>query len=284
MPLIRIKPGDLPTGVPLPWPVFGKNGAMLLNAGGIVPVENASALLNAGLYRSLDETERPHRGRDLTARGTGGKPGLPGLTTLVESVQIGLLEEGGKQRSLFRVEFFGRLPDASLIVGQPRREGRLLPICAGQNVTVKMFVSPFIHAFTAQVLCAPKLPAPYMHLSHPEAFRSSVLRTSKRVDLRLSILALLRMGEEFSIPVSVVDLSDNGLALLSEYPLGSPGASVDLSFSVTVAGQQRMIQTRGIVRNGRQINTQRAYRYGVELAELTPEQKIAIQAFVYQLL
>jgi hypothetical protein len=279
--LIRLKPGELPVGVPLPWPVFGKNGAMLLSTGGVIPMEDAQDLLKAGLFRSRGEAA-PMPGRDLTQRYAGAKPELPGLSSQVESIQIGMLEDGSKERSLFRVEYLGRIPDTSLIISQPQREGRLVPICVGQTVGVNMVVGCYVHAFSAQILCAQKLPAPHIHLAHPETFKSSTLRSSKRVSLQFSILALLRMGEELSIPVSIIDLSSKGLALLSEYPLGDPGTEVQLSFSVQAGEVPLTIRTSGIIRSGRPIKAQQVYRYGVELTDLTPEQRIAIQAFIYQ--
>ena len=280
--LIRLKPGDLPVGVPLPWPVFGKNGAMLLCAGGVIPMEDAPALINVGLYRNRGETDLSAQARDLTSRRIGAKPELPGLSIQVESVQIGVLEEGNKERTIFRVEFLGRIPDVSLIVTQPQREGRIVQISAGQNLTVNIFASRFVHAFATQVLVSPKHPVPHMHLSYPDTFKTSVLRSSRRVSLQFSILALLRMGEELSIPVSVIDLSSKGLALISEYPLGEPGVAVELSFSVQAGDRPQSIRTSGIIRSGRQIKAQQAYRYGVELIDLTSEERIAIEAFIYQ--
>jgi c-di-GMP-binding flagellar brake protein YcgR len=281
MSLVRLKSGDLPVGVPLPWSVFGKNGAMLLNAGGIIPMEDAPALLSAGLYRAQDESSQP-QAAGLAQRRAGAKPELPGLAIQVESVQVAMLEDGNKERSLFRVEFIGRIPDVSLILSQPQREGRLVPVPVGQNLHVNLFASRFVHTFSGQILCVQRLPAPYMHLSHPDSIKTTVLRSAKRVNLQLGILALLRRGEELSIPVSVIELSSKGLALLSEYPLGEPGASVQISFSVATGKLPQAIRTTGIIRSGRPLKSQQAYRYGLELTELTPEQQVAIQAFIYQ--
>lgn len=281
MALTRLKTADLPIGVPLPWPVYGKNGAMLLNMGGIIHMDDATDLLKAGLYKSKDESTED-TARHLSQRRVFDKPGLPGLTPLVESVQIGFLEDGGKERSLFRVEFIGVIPGISFIVSQPQRDNRLVPMCAGQSVAVTMFISRFVHAFPAQVLCANKLPAPHLHLSYPDTFKTSVLRSAKRVNLQFGILALLRMGEDLSIPVSIIELSNQGLALLSEYPLGDPGTEIRLSFSVSAGDSSQTIRASGIIRGGRQIKAQRVFRYGVELTDLSAEHQIAIQAFIYE--
>jgi len=280
MALTRLKTGELPVGVPLPWPVFGKNGSMLLNAGGIIPMEDAQDLLKAGLYRSKDESAEDVT-RHLSQRKITDKPELLGLTTQVESVQIGLLEDGNKERTLFRLEYLGMIPGISLIMSQPQKENRLVQVAVGQSVNVNMFISRFVHAFAAQVLCAQKYPKPHIHLSYPDTVKTSVLRSAKRVSLQFSILALLRMGEDFSIPVSIIELSNHGLALLSEYPLGEPGAEIRMSFSVTTGELSHAIRCNGIIRSGRPLKAQKVYRYGVELLDLVPEQETAIEAFIY---
>lgn len=282
MSLIRLKASDLPMGVPLPWPIYGRNGVMLLNSGGILHHEDAEDLLSVGLYRYRDATETVER--DLSERRAGSKPELPGLNNPVESVQIGYLVEGARERSLFRVDYLGRIPDTSLIVSCPQREGRLVPIGSGQNVSVNMFVSRYVHAFPAQVLSVQRLPMPHLHLSYPDTFKTSVLRSAKRVSLELRILGLLKVGEDISVPVSIVDLSNNGLALLSEYPLGDPGLEVRISFSVTQDQRTQTIRANGIIRSVRPLKSQQVYRYGVELIDLSPEQRIAIQASVYHYL
>lgn len=281
MPLIRLHPNQLPVGVPLPWAIFGKNGSMLLNAGSIVPAEDARELLKLGLYRVREDSSTSRNELDLTERRKGNKPELPGLALAVETMQIGLLEEGNKERTLFRVEFLGMIPDVSVIVSHPQREGRLLPVGAGQNATVKMFVDKHVHAFVSQILCVHRHPAPHLHLAYPDAFKTSVLRGTHRVRLRYRILALLTLGEEMSIPVSIIDLSNRGLALLSEYPLGDAGVSIGLSFSLLMNTGTAMIRTEGIIRSSRQVKVEKAYQYGVELPNLTADQQTAIERFLY---
>lgn len=279
MSLIRLKPSDLPMGVSLPWPVYGRNGIMLLNAGGIIHREDAEELLAAGLYRQRENTEDADH--DPTGRRGGNKPELPGLANPVESVQIGLLVEGSRERSLFRVEYLGLVPNTSLIVGCPQREGRLVPVGSGQNVSVTLFVSRYVHAFAAQVLCVHRHPLPHMHLSHPDSVKTSVLRGAKRIPLESRILGLLKVDGNISIPVSIIDLSNNGLALLSEYPVGEAGLVVNLAFSVASGERTQLIRASGVIRSARQLKSQQVYRYGVELVDLSPEQRIAIQASVY---
>jgi len=280
MSLIRLQANQLPVGVPLPWPIFGKNGSMLLNAGSVILSEVAGELLKIGLYRVRDESGQRNE-RDLTGRQDGSKPEFPGLSTMVETMQIGLLEEGSKERGLFRVEYYGMIPDVSLIVSHPQREGRLVAIVAGQNATAKMIVDKYVHAFVSQILCTQRHPTPHLHLAYPDSFKSSVLRCNHRVHLQFRILGLLSTGEDMSIPVSIIDLSNRGLALLSEYPLGEVGGKIHLSFSMLLDGGTVSIRTQGVLRSSRQVKMEKAYQYGVELTELSVEQKAAIEQFLY---
>jgi c-di-GMP-binding flagellar brake protein YcgR len=278
MSLTRLRPGELPLGVPLPWPIFGKNGVLLLAAGCVVPSEYAQDLLNAGLYRVRNDSNHPDA--DLTNRGEKSKRDLPGLVCAVESMQLSFLEVGNKERTVLPVDYLGMVPESSLMVTQPQRAGRLVPLTNGQNVGINMFVGKHVHSFISQVMCSYKFPVPYVHLSYPESFKTSTLRRSKRVELML--LALLTKGEDISLPVSIVDLCSTGTAFLCEYDVGEPGTQIKLSFSLAVGGQSHPLTTSGVIRGIRHIKSKQTFRYGVELTDLTDEQRLTIQAFIYE--
>lgn len=63
MPMIQLNTHDLPMGAPLPWPVFNRDGSLLLSKGTVLDSEiQRSALLRGGLFREdrqdpLDDDE-----------------------------------------------------------------------------------------------------------------------------------------------------------------------------------------------------------------------------------
>lgn len=268
-------------GVPLPWPIYGKNGSILLSSGCMITSADAKALLDVGLYRWLQSAETTGPGeRNFAPSRAASKPELPGLKINVERVQITLLGGGDRQHLTFPVGFFGLLPEMSLLIEHPLREGRLIPVDVGQNVIVDMLIGRHVHVFASQILCINKYPMPYLHLAYPNSIKSSLLRNTRRVRLRFRILALLQMDEEVSIPVSILDLSSNGVGLISEYELGEAGLSVGLSFSLVVGKTTHSIHATGAIRSARQLKAQKAYRYGVELLDLSDEQQHAIESFL----
>lgn len=281
MSLIRLAISDLPIGAPLPWAVYGKNGALLLSAGGIIHKSDAAELLDLGLFRHKDG-EAGRSNRDLTADRTGLKPDLPGVSMGVENVQLGVREEGAKERTVVRVEFMGLISDTSMIVGQPQRDGKLLTIGVGQSVTVKMFVNRYVHAFVSQVLCAYKAPKPHMHLSYPTDIKSSLFRSSRRIVLRDRLLALLKMGQDVSVPVAITDISNRGVGVFSEYDLGEVGAAVRLSFFAATAEGGSSIRAEAVIRSTRAVKAQRGFQYGIELLDLKPEETTALECFIYE--
>lgn len=272
MTLSRLGLNDLPIDVPLPYPVFAKSGLLLLPKGGMISGRDAEALVKAGVYRR--RYGRTHARPDTTAE----KSAIPGLSLPVENVHLKLKEEGSSERISVAAEFLGLIPANSLIVTHPMRAGRLIGLGVGQRLTVHMLVRKHVHAFPSEILCMYKFPVPYLHLSYPDGIESSVVRSAPRINV--SLLAVVS-GTEHPIPASISNLSGNGMGILCEQALGETGDALALSFTLPIVDHPCHIETRGVIRNMTMVKSQKVYQYGLQLQELSPEQRVIIEAFIY---
>jgi hypothetical protein len=276
--LIRLQPADLPVDAPLPWPVLSKQGAMLLPKGAIVPASDAPSLLQAGIFRRPQE--KADKAAYATNGGAGDKPDLLGLLLPVDSMQMGLFEEGAKERTLIQAEFLGLIPKVSLMIAHPQRSGRLLTLTSGQQVVVNMLVNKHVHGFNSHILCTYNFPFPHVHLNYPDSVKTNVLRASNRIAVTLLALSKSLGGDV--VPVTIVDISSSGLGINTDEPLGEIGAPIALSFSLKVGGVPHPMRLAGLIRSIRPVKSQKTRRYGVELVNLKEEQSLLIQAFIYE--
>jgi hypothetical protein len=85
----RLSEKELPIGLPLPWPLFDRNGLLLITAGNVLRPEQAQDLLSSGVYRSLEiEKEITEFYINITKKPVSKKPEIPKLLGNVEvSVQ-----------------------------------------------------------------------------------------------------------------------------------------------------------------------------------------------------
>lgn len=277
IPLTRLHLGELPSEGPLPFPVFSKSGRLLLAAGSVFPENLAHDLLAVGIYRLSDESTLDS---DIILGDDESGRRLRGLTANVESMQFNFQEPDKEEPTSTRVDYLGMIPEVSLITRLPQRSGRVIDIGVGQNVLVRICTGRYIHGFNSQVICSYKFPTPHVHLNYPSTVKTIVLRNSERVKLRL--LALLKKGEDVNMLVSIEDFSREGAALMSEFDFGTVGDVISLNFTLHQDGHSYSLAVTGIIRQVRAIRTQKRYRYGVELVDLTDEQKQAIHAFIYE--
>ncbi len=205
---------------------------------------------------------------------------LRGLTCPVESMQFTFLESGHPEKTIANVDFIGIIPHVSLITSLPQRMGRVISLGVGQPVSVKLCTGRYIQGFSSQVICSCKFPRPYAHIEYPIHVKTMLLRQAERVKFKL--LALLKKGDREPLPVLIVELSGSGVAFMSDFDLGSVGEEISLSFTLDLAFNSYPVTVSGVIRQVRVVRSRKMYRYGVELNHLTEEQKLAIQACIYE--
>lgn len=277
--LTRIHANELPVNTPLPFPIFAKSGRLLLAKGCIFPANLAEDLLQVGIYRVSDDSALD---TDVLLGDDSGSQELTGLTANVESMQLSFLEAGCGEKTSSHVDYIGTIPGVSLITSLPQRSGRVINLGIGQLVSVRVCTGRFIHGFSTQVICFYKFPQPHVHIEFPAHFKTMVLRHSERVKIRL--LALLKTKDGAAMPVSIVELSGSGAAFVSEFSIGSVGDEITLSFNLTLNSSDAIhpFSVEGVIRQARAIRTKKTYRFGVQFPNLTDEQKLIMQACIYE--
>lgn len=278
IPLTRIQARDLPTGKPLPYPVFSKSGRLLLAKGCLFPENLAEDLLAIGIYRISDDSILDSD--VLLGGGDTTEQKFEDLLPSVESTQFSFLEPGLGRKTVVNVDFIGMIPGTSLITSLPQRTGKVINLEVGQVLNVKICTGRLITGFISRVICSYKFPRPHVHIEYPNLFKTMVLRHAERVKVR--ILGILKKSDDVGLPVSIVELSGSGLAFTSEFEVGKVGDNVSLHFTLNLKFSSYPVTVNGIIRQARAVRSKKIYRFGVELTGLTDEQKLIIQASIYE--
>ena len=105
-----------------------------------------------------------------------------------------------------------------------------------------------------------------------------MVRSAPRINV--SLLAVLTLADN-TVAAAISNLSGNGMALLSEQPLGEVGETLNIAFTLPIIERSCHIETRGVIRNQSTLKAQKVYQYGVQLHELTPEQRVIVEALIY---
>ena len=276
-PLTRVHASDLPAGKPLPYPIFSKSGRFLLAKGCFLPDNMAEDLFAIGIYRISDESLLDS---DVFTGGESLEQKFEDLIPTVESAQFAFLESGAGEKTACNVDFIGMITGTSLITSLPQRNGRVINLPVGQTLNVRICTGRLIVGFVSQVICSYKFPRPHVHIEYPGLFKTMVLRQAERVKVRL--LAILRKHDGATLPVSIVELSGSGLAFTSEFEVVAIGERVSLSCTLNLKFSAYPITVSGTVRQVKAVRSKKNYRFGVELMGLTDEQKLIIQASIYE--
>ncbi|MBM3202377.1 flagellar brake protein [Candidatus Woesearchaeota archaeon] len=279
IPLIRIHPNELPVNKPLPYPIFAKSGRLLLARGCLFPANLAEDLLRMGLYRISDD-DLADKDFSRSDDSSQEESKLSGLMASVESMQLSFLEPGGSEKTVSNVDFIGMIPGVSLVTSLPQRAGRQVNLGVGQLLSVRVCAGRYIYGFGSQVLCSYKFPQPHVHLEFPAHYKTMVLRHSERVKVR--ILAVIKKSDGTNMPVSIVELSGSGAAFVSEFDTWVVGDAITLNFNLNLHEQSYPLSVNGIIRRVKTVRSRKMQRIGMQLLDLTNEQKLLMQACIYE--
>lgn len=202
-----------------------------------------------------------------------------------ERIELQRSPAGLNPRLFTRV--IGYAPGESLLIRTPVVNNLPADLREGDKVYVRAFsgTRAFGFASSVQRLCiAPFL---YMHLTMPGEVQYVDIRHDQRLPVKL--LAEARGAGGDWQPVLMLDLAEGGSLVESMHAMGGVGAEVELRFSfplahlaqevtLTVAGKLHPAGTPQLD-DGVQ-----AYRYGVEFGELSGNDAVLLQNFLFNLL
>ncbi|NUU02869.1 flagellar brake protein [Herbaspirillum robiniae] len=303
--LVPVRASELMLGKAAPWPIYNEAGKLLLARGTVIETQDQlEGLVENGLYRNANWVSEPDtesvplpKARDVLRKKLGDKKPLrpPASVRGTESVitidevrwQIGdtlWLQFADDASQRYAVNLVGSLPNRSILVTAPVKEGKQLFVRDGQGFVVRALAGKRAYAFGAQLIKYQQTPFVYMHLSIPREVRSTVIRQDARVPVGAE--GFLALGGASPLPASVIDLSMGGASLVAP-PLpgkvaAQKGATGQLRFVASVADQQLSLDLPLVLRTVEAIGDPNYLKYGVEFAGLPARDRLVLSAYVYQ--
>ena len=204
---------------------------------------------------------------------------------LGDIVQMQFVPENNRERLTAKV--IGHAPNKSLIISAPSVGGKLPLLRENQHFVMRMLQGNKVYGFESEVLKYYTLPYPHVHLSQPREIESIVVRGSRRVNTEL-IVSVHHEADTSSKPVSVsmLNTSATGALLQTMENLGALNDTLSISVELDISGIKKYLRIPAIIRNisepdnSIESDGDTCYRFGVQFAELSDEQKLVISAYV----
>jgi c-di-GMP-binding flagellar brake protein YcgR len=191
------------------------------------------------------------------------------------------LQPRSKQNGVrYYVKVIGYMKGQSLLVSTPTQDGKLLLMHEGEEFIVRVFAGESAFAFGTRVTHVCNVPHPYLHLSYPTEITGVRVRKSPRIDTCLLATVSGRDGRK--IPAIIVNASTTGALLQARTELGEKDAVVNVAFRIVLNGVDIDLglpaRLRSVFRKGSDSGN---IQHGVEFCDLTKEDRLALQAYVY---
>ncbi|NWG87216.1 MAG: flagellar brake protein [Hydrogenophilaceae bacterium] len=199
-------------------------------------------------------------------------------------LEVQRLPPGLNPRLFTRV--IGYASGESLLVRTPLVNKLPADLREGDKVYVRTFsgTRAFGFASSVQRLCiAPFL---YMHLDIPKEVQYVEIRRDQRLPVKL--LAQIKGAGDWQ-PVLMLDLAEGGSLVESTHAVGEAGTAVELRFSFPLEHleQEVTLSVAGKLHSAgvhRREDGLQAYRYGVEFNELSGNDAVLLQNFLFKIL
>jgi len=206
---------------------------------------------------------------------------------LGDPIHLQFIPQDGRERLTAKI--IGYSANKSIIISAPSVHGKLPLLKENQPFVIRMLQGNDVYGFESSVLKYYSVPYPHVHLRHPTEIESITVRGSRRVETEtvVSIMAPAQAGKTLSI--SMLNTSATGALLHAKSPLGDLQDELQISIALEIAEIKKYIRIKAIIRN---ISTpeereddeddDQLYKYGVQFLNLTDEQKLIINAYVYE--
>ncbi|WP_321793957.1 flagellar brake protein [Caballeronia sp. J97] len=283
--LARLSPSEIPLGTSLEWPIVAADGALLFDAGAIVP--DAPAL--EFMFRHFE----PHRAiRELAPSVPEDDAVKDGPLTIEDigltiGARVGLRGTGGTGSAMYASRVIGfstprRKGERSLFVTQPLMAGfDPLDLTLGEQVDLVALTGRGVFRFACTVDATCREPFNYAVLSAPGAIRRLRTRKFARMPTRLAAHFAADGAQGARQLGRVSDISPYGMSLTVANPSAHVGDRLQLSFQFKTDGVDVSIETIAIVRHVGSLDpSDGSAAYGLEFESLEPSQRIALKSFM----
>jgi c-di-GMP-binding flagellar brake protein YcgR len=284
--LVRLQASEIPLNAGLQWPIVAADGALLFDAGAVVP--DAQSL--EFMFRHFE----PHRAmREPAPSAADADAATDGPLTLEDigltiGARVGLRGTGGTGSAMYASRVIGfstprRNGERSLFVTQPLMAGfDPLDLTLGEQVDLVALTGRGVFRFACTVDATCREPFNYAVLSAPGAIRRLRTRKFARMPTRLAAHFVAdgepQAGRQLG---RVSDISPYGMSLTVANPAAHVGDRLQLAFQFKTDGVDVKIDTIAIVRHVGSIDpVDGSAAYGLEFESLEPSQRIALKSFM----
>ena len=204
---------------------------------------------------------------------------------LGDLVQLQFIPEDGRDR--LNAKIIGHAPNKSLIISAPSVGGKLPILKENQPFVVRMLQGSRVYGFQSIVLKYYTLPYPHLHLKQPENIECIQVRGAQRVNT--SLVISVHTADDKTFSVTMLNTSASGGLLQAREVLGKLNDRVSISLELNISGIQKYLRFPAIIRNlstpddrGASDKDNSYFRHGVEFVDLDDDQKLTINAYVYE--
>lgn len=284
--------GDIEIGKALAFPVFDRNGVLLLAQGQAVQSQKQLDELAAkGLYQN------PRWAARFTVQ-----PPKPQLDSNVVSSRVATakvasedpFETGshlkmlalGHTKDPFFVRLIGNIPHEAILITHPMKDGQCVFCKEGQVWDFQATYGLSIYRFSSMIEKVLLSPHPLLVLSWPHEthLEAQPIRRAKRVNCELPATTRLGMaGGQDTDPLNAVvdNLSTSGLELRFSKPVSlQVGQPLAVAFQVLLDDRKYLLEVEATVASKPRDLGGASPAYGCALKPLTDEQFAVIHAYV----
>lgn len=284
---VYLSESDLTPGCALPWAIYLRSGELLAPAGFMVQDSViALRLMMATPMRAATAADAPGSTHEAVNEAAAAKAldPLQYLKHNAEGVVLVFKLPNDIEPRKVQVEFFGRIPQQSVIVSAPALGlgiGQTWQNFEGMPISAQVIFGKSLCIFKTTVLRYAAIPSPHLFLRYPTEAVTQPFRQTLRVDARLPASVL--MADGYSVPALITNLSGSGCAVATGFVLGQAGARLTLSFRVKIADKPQSLALPCVVRSVKGKPSQQI-RYGVEFDEsaMDDASKLALRSYVYE--
>ncbi len=189
------------------------------------------------------------------------------LRALIGSPLLLTAREAGSEEA-HAVQLIGYLPERSIIVTAPRRQGVPVFVDTGDEFTATFEQGEADVVFDTTMLRAFSQPYPHLHLSYPQGFQSSALRHGHRVNADLPSLRLIMAGGNRPVATNLIDISICGGRIVAKEEIGD--VNDRFAIELAIGPNERAIRLSCIIRYIliRGDGPDREYHHGVAFTDL----------------
>ena len=148
-----------------------------------------------------------------------------------------------------------------------------------------MMVGSSVISFTSSAIRSQITPYPYLHLAYPKELAATVVRTSPRTPIEVSVTIHNPDGQKH-VSAIATDISLSGARLISDRPLADVGKEIALATVLSMEELNEPVRLPATIRNVHEIRSSDAeaetqYQYGIEFTDLGDRLRLVLIGFVF---